>query len=95
MFLERYYKPGERIAVEQTTHGTFFVRYGVQWHERTAQFIQNSSAGPFLSLGEATAAITRHRPGAVKLNSMCANCTAKCNGTAMEHYTGCAEKTTD
>lgn len=95
MILERYYRPGDRIHIDRAENGKYFVRYSVTWHEQRREFIPVCSAGPFDTLEDARTALRRHRPGAVALNSMCANCHAVCNGTAFHHYTGCVRRETD
>lgn len=93
MIIARYYKPGERIHIERAENGRYFIRYNVKWHDRYNSFIHGCSAGPFDTEDDARRTLKKHRPGAVLINSICNACRTECNGTAIEHYTGCVYKT--
>ena len=95
MIVQRFYQPGPtgRYHIDKAENGRFFVEYGVKYDETRRAFVWDCIAGPFDNEREAYYALKRHRPGCVRLNAMCGNCTRNdCNGTAMEYYTGCAMK---
>ena len=84
----RYRAEEENIVIMEYPSGKFFIHYGYD----VKRDIENSIAGRFDTLEEAEKLLMKHRPKAIKLNSMCVNCKAECIGTSETVWNNCIYK---
>lgn len=90
MLVSRYIIDGNRkhVAAEITreTNGKYYIMY----NPRTCPWY----GGYYDTLQAAEQIVERLKPKAKKLNSICFNCKAKCNGTTEQVWTGCVNRVT-
>ena len=82
MLTSRYIKKGgNRYDITRESNR----KYNIMYYPKTSP----SFDGSYDTLKAAEETIEKSRPTALKLNSICINCKADCNGTTEQVWTGC------